>query len=160
MRFAGALVLILLVNEACASEPPRLCADPRGLSIHGVLADNVSTVVAKLGEPKRVGSYEGEDDGGVYTGRVLVYPQLEVNLDELRGIERIASLGPGARLPYGLKVGMSLEQTADILHFIQDGVDEDEGVVLPVCRSDADAQVRLQFEHGALKRIEVVEYGP
>lgn len=63
MRFAGALVLILLVNEACASEPPRLCADPRGLSIHGVsLADNSSTLVAKLGEPKRVGSYEGEDD--------------------------------------------------------------------------------------------------
>lgn len=161
MKLAGALVLLLFTQQAHASGPLRICADAKGLSVGGiVLSDSLSTIVAKLGKPARTGSYQGEDDGGVYTGTVLGYGQLEVNVDELRGIERIASLGPGARLPYGLRHGMSVRQTADILHFVDDGVGGNDIAVLPVCLSDTGAEVRLHFEQGALSSLEVVEYGP
>jgi len=161
MKLVGFLVSLLFVHEARASEPLRLCAPPLGLAIGGIsLADSRSAIVAKLGKPTRVGDYQSEDDGGVYTGSVLFYPHLEINLDGLRGIERIASVGPGARLPYGLKQGMSVQQAADTLHFIRHGVDEDGVAVLPVCESDTDTEVRLHFENGALRSAEIVEYGP
>src|SRR4249919_219997 len=161
MKLAGALIPLLFLHAAHASGPLRACAAQKGLSIGGIgLVDNRASAIAKLGQPKRIGSYRGEDDGGVYTGSVLVYSQLEINVDASRGIERIASLGPGATLPYGLKQGMSVQQTADTLHFMPEGVDGDGAAVLPVCQSDSDAEVRLHFKRGALESVEIIEAGP
>src|SRR4249919_1833934 len=76
MKLAGALIPLLFLHAAHASGPLRACAAQKGLSIGGIgLVDNRASAIAKLGNPNRIGSYRGEDDGGVYTGSVLVYSQ-------------------------------------------------------------------------------------
>jgi hypothetical protein len=90
----------------------------------------------------------------------LVYPQIELYVDELRGIERIAGTGPSAKLPFGLKAGISLQQVAALLHFVPGSVDKIGAIVLPICQVDENAEMRLHFVSGGLKSVELVQYGP
>ncbi|CAN7266000.1 hypothetical protein LJR168_003606 [Pseudoxanthomonas sp. LjRoot168] len=160
MRLIGKLIPLLFALNAHAAEAPHACAPSIGLSIGGIsLSDTRASAAAKLGKPKATGTYQGEDDGGVYTGRTLRYAQIELDVDELRGIERIASTGPGAKLPFGLKAGLPLEQVAALLHFVPGPLDKGR-VVLPICQADDDAEMRLYFKDGGLSSVEVVQYGP
>jgi hypothetical protein len=160
MKLIGRLVPFLFVLSAHAADALLACAPSPDLSIGGIsLSDTRASVIAKLGKPKATGTYQGEDDGGLYAGHTLRYSQLELYVDELRGIERIASTGPNAKLPFGLKAGMPLEQVAALLHFVPGQLDKDR-VVLPLCQVDTDAEMRLYFKNGGLSSVEVVQYGP
>jgi hypothetical protein len=114
----------------------------------------------KLGKPNRTATYQGEDDGGSYTGSTLVYSQLELDVDGLRGVERIASKGADTDLPYGLKSGMPLEEVATLLRFIPIGLRSNSVAVLPVCDALYDSEVRLHFVDGELNSVEITQYGP
>ena len=161
MKLLGIFIPFLFVLTAHAADAPRACAPSAGLSIGGIsLADTRATAIAKLGKPKATGTYHGEDDGGLYTGTSLVYPQIELYVDELRGIERIAGTGPSAKLPFGLKAGISLQQVAALLHFVPGSLDKNGAVVLPICQVDDNAEMRLHFVSGGLKSVELVQYGP
>jgi hypothetical protein len=161
MKLLGLLASLLFAVSARAADAPPACVSLAGLSMGGLsLADTRATVIAKLGKPKSTGTYQGEDDGGSYTGEVLVYPQMEVNVNEVRGIERIASTGSNIRLPFGLKTGMSLEQSGEILHFIPVALDHD-AIVLPACRVGEDVEeLHLVYAQNGLKSVELVHYGP
>ena len=160
MKLLGLFIPFMVMLSAHATEAPRACVPSAGLSIGGIgLADTRATALAKLGKPKATGTYQGEDDGGPYTGATLIYPHMELAVDQLRGIERIASTGPNAQLPFGLKAGMSLQQTASLLHFIPGALDRGM-VALPVCGVDEDVELRLHFAGDALRAVELVQYGP
>ena len=162
MKLPGLFVPFVFMLNAHAADAPRACVPPEGLAVGGVaLTDTRAAAVAKLGKPKAVGTYQGEDDGGPYTGAALVYPHMELDVDELRGIERIAGTGPGARLPLGLKTGMTLQQAGIVLHFIPGALDRGR-VVLPVCGGYEfeDMELRLHFADDFLASVELVRYGP
>jgi hypothetical protein len=160
MKLIGLFIPLLLTLSAHAAEAPRACVPSTGLSVGGIsLADTRVAAISKLGKPKTIGTYQGEDDGGLYTGTTLIYSQMELDVDELRGIERIASTGPNAHLPFGLKAGLSLQQAANLLHFIPGALDRGM-VVLPVCGVDEGIELRLHFADDALRSVEVVQYGP
>lgn len=160
MRVLGIAIPFLYILSAHAVEAPRACAPPTGLSISGIsLADTRATAIAKLGKSERAGTYQGEDDGGPYTGAALIYSQVELNVDDLRGIERIASIGPNAKLPFGLKTGLSLQQAGNLLHFVPGALDKGM-MALPVCGVDLDIELRLLFKDDALRSVELVQYGP
>ncbi|HSD16606.1 MAG TPA: hypothetical protein VLC71_05005 [Thermomonas sp.] len=160
MKLAGSLFAMLITLNSYAAEPHRACVPSARLAIGGIsLSDSRATVLGKLGKPKATGSYQGEDDGGSYTGATLTYSQVELEIDQLRGIERISSIGPGAMLPLGLKVGLSLEKTGELLHFIPGSLEKGM-VVLPVCGGYRDIELRLHFESDKLTVVEIAEHGP
>jgi hypothetical protein len=160
MKLIGLFIPLLFTLSAHAADAPRACVPAAGLSVGGIsLADTRATAIAKLGKPKTTGTYQGEDDGGLYTGTALIYSQMELDVDELRGIERIAGTGPNAYLPFGIKARMSLQQVANLLHFIPGALDRDM-IVLPVCGVDDDSELRLHFADDALQSVELVQYGP
>src|SRR3954449_1258377 len=91
MKLLGLFIPLLFISGAHAADAPRACVPSAGLSVGGIsFSDTRATAIAKLGKPKTTGTYQGEDDGGLYTGTTLIYPQMELSVDELRGIERIA----------------------------------------------------------------------
>ena len=160
MKVLSSFIPLFFVLSAHAADAPRACAPSAGLSIGGISrTDTRATAIAKLGKPKATGTYQGEDDGGLYTGTTLIYSQIELDVDDLRGIERIASTGSNVKLPFGLKAGMSLQQVGDLLHFVPGSLDEGK-IALPVCGVDEDVELRLRFSNDALKGVELVQYGP
>ena len=124
------------------------------------LSDTYASVTANLGRPLSSGTYQGEDDGGIYTGSTMLYPHLELYVDNLRGIERLASTGPSTDLPYGLTVGMSLQSAANLLRFVPVGLHGNSVAVLPVCDTDLDTELHLRFQEGVLAGVEILQYGP
>jgi len=160
MKRIFAVVVLLVSVDALAAEGADRCVGPENLTIGGVgLGDSPATALSKLGQPARTGSYQGEDDGGLYTGTVLTYPQLEVEVEELRGVERIATTSANTSLPLGLKTGMSRAQVAQLPGLAIDGVDQDT-LELPVCDTDLDTFLRLHFARDVLVQVELLRYGP
>ena len=160
MKKLGLLTLLLFTFNTYAADAPSACVPSKGLSVGGIsMADTRATAMSKLGKPKTTTTYQGEDDGGQYTGTTLIYPYMELNVDELRGIERIAGTGPSAKFPFGLKAGMSLQQAANLLHFVPGALDRG-AVVLPVCAVDVDTEFQLRFADGGLVSVELRQYGP
>ena len=164
MKIFGVFALFLVASCANAGESPRACAPPDYFELNGIRPGDNSAALQKLGPPRAIDSYEGEDDGGQYTGKRLTFLHFQVDIEQLRGVERIATADSTVPLPAGIRIGMPLSEVEERMHFISGNLGESNEVVLPACGVGEGAELRLRFNSessGALlSKVEIVQYGP
>src|SRR5437879_264794 len=91
------------------------CLPPSEFQLQGVQLTSLSSVALEtLGQPLRVTTDSGEDDGGRYEVKTFHYR--DVDFDDVRGfVDRLATHSPRVATPSGLRPGLSLEAVGQIL---------------------------------------------
>ena len=165
------LAFLLLSISAYSNDPEVIeaCLPKKYFLLNELsFTDNLVSIIKKYGKPKSIDQYFSEDDGGKYTGKVLIFENFEVNINELRGIERVSTNNKKTRFALGVHVGMTLSEVSERMHFIPLGFPLliklkacgfDYGVTQEVVlrfTSDED----LHIPKLVLSQIEIVQYGP
>ena len=117
MKLFAALVIILMAHPAGASDRPLACLPSEQFQIGGIGPRSDISKVEALGPALATETYGGEDDGGYYEGLLQKYESLEINFEQLRGVERVATTTSGTDLPGSIRIGMPLTQVGELLHF-------------------------------------------
>ena len=164
MKSIALLLLIPMSCTAAQATQPLACVPQIDFALQGISPSASVDKLKTLGRPKRIEPYESEDDGGQYKGKRETYEHIQVDYENIRGIERVATSSRSIKLPAGLQFGMPLSQVAALLHFVPIGLDHRNSIALPVCGDELESTFSLTFDNSSsgypLMQVEIVRFGP